>query len=491
MTLRLIVPFLIVVAAAGPAKTETCASDPQRCTPAELCQSATETQGGRLIWRSEAKNPYLDLAKTLGMDCGTVEAISECEADARKCSIQDLCTAAVTASGKRVTWNTARPDHVAMAQSYKLACGTDGTGAPAASASPETAAPPAADAPPAVGVVPDGQLSAEGLALMDLVPADIRRDINLDTLMQSPPCPVEGRLDGCFAEKSSLRGEGGPTQIRSVAIAVFRSNAEWTGFRFEEGAYSAHFFEGVYFPMPQCQQDSAMASWDDWYYCRNGDKFRAIEGDPDNRGEWVTNDVKRADGTISRERVREGRWEYVWKTGEVYVGEFSEGQREGHGTYRWANGNVYEGNFKDGAFNGRGTYRASNGNVYVGNYADGKYEGTGTLSYANGDVYEGDFKDGALNGRGTYRFADGSVYEGELAQGMLEGRGRIVYEDGSIYVGSFAKDQFNGQGNMIYADGSSYVGGFADGEWHGSGRFISATGDVTAGTFVRGEHVGP
>jgi len=53
---------------------------------------------------------------------------------------------------------------------------------------------------------------------------------------------------------------------------------------------------------------------------------------------------------------------------------------------------------QDGKKRGQGTYTWSSegkwaGEIYVGEWADGERNGQGTMTYADGDVYEGEWRD--------------------------------------------------------------------------------------------------
>ena len=58
------------------------------------------------------------------------------------------------------------------------------------------------------------------------------------------------------------------------------------------------------------------------------------------------------------------------------------------------------------------TYTFENGDVYDGDFVDGNMHGHGTLTYPNGDVYVGDFVDGDMHGHGTATYANGDVWFG-------------------------------------------------------------------------------
>ena len=55
---------------------------------------------------------------------------------------------------------------------------------------------------------------------------------------------------------------------------------------------------------------------------------------------------------------------------------------------------------KNDKFNGKGTFKF-NGDIYVGEFKNGNFYGNGIYKYKNGDIYEGEYKDNKRNGKGT------------------------------------------------------------------------------------------
>ncbi|MDA9948797.1 hypothetical protein N9C16_05285 [Paracoccaceae bacterium] len=101
---------------------QTCSDDPASCTPPDLCKQATEKFDDQLYWLADEENPYLKLARKFSLDCGALAAVSECERDAAKCTIVDLCETATTLSGQKKIWNPERPKHSELATSFGMSC---------------------------------------------------------------------------------------------------------------------------------------------------------------------------------------------------------------------------------------------------------------------------------------------------------------------------------------------------------------------------------
>lgn len=55
--------------------------------------------------------------------------------------------------------------------------------------------------------------------------------------------------------------------------------------------------------------------------------------------------------------MRDGNGTDFFANGDVYTGEYKNGNPEGVGMYKWANENTYKGEFKNGMKHGKGRWR--------------------------------------------------------------------------------------------------------------------------------------
>ena len=63
-----------------------------------------------------------------------------------------------------------------------------------------------------------------------------------------------------------------------------------------------------------------------------------------------------------------------WTVGDIYTGEFKDGQSNGQGTKFYTDGSWWTGEWKDGDKNGFGTEYAADGTVLrSGNWVDDEY----------------------------------------------------------------------------------------------------------------------
>jgi hypothetical protein len=65
----------------------------------------------------------------------------------------------------------------------------------------------------------------------------------------------------------------------------------------------------------------------------------------------------------------------------------------GTGTFEFKDGDVYEGEWSNGQLNGKGKLTSHAGGYYEGHFTVGKYNGQGTLVTADGETISGEFKD--------------------------------------------------------------------------------------------------
>ncbi|WP_205015365.1 hypothetical protein [Streptococcus porcinus] len=77
-----------------------------------------------------------------------------------------------------------------------------------------------------------------------------------------------------------------------------------------------------------------------------------------------------------------------------YTGYVLNHRMNGKGQLTYGNGDIYSGEFRDGQFDGLGTYKASSGWSYSGHFKNGQADGKGILKAKNSKVYKGTFKQG-------------------------------------------------------------------------------------------------
>lgn len=116
----------------------------------------------------------------------------------------------------------------------------------------------------------------------------------------------------------------------------------------------------------------------------------------------------------------------------------------GHGIYCDEEGNIYEGDFLNGNFHGYGQLTYSNGDVYIGSFFKNKKEGKGILKkgYNNNndnnnsneivkkEIYDGNFKNDFKSGDGIL-IIDDCKYEGIFENDILI-KGKMYKNDNTI-----------------------------------------------------------
>ena len=158
------------------------------------------------------------------------------------------------------------------------------------------------------------------------------------------------------------------------------------------------------------------------------------------------------------------------------------------GELNWGDGHHYQGGLKAGnQMHGRGIHTAPDGEVYAGDFVDGERHGQGRLEFPNGDIYSGDFRNNAMTGRGRLTWSNGDVYEGDFVDGVREGRGTLERQSGGTYEGGFSGDQRHGIGRYRWRDGTLYKGHFAFGKQHRSGVKTSSSGELSFETWNDGQ----
>lgn len=182
------------------------------------------------------------------------------------------------------------------------------------------------------------------------------------------------------------------------------------------------------------------------------------QGYPTGQGE-----MRRPDGSFYSGSWRQGYYHGYGRSeaaGEIYQGEFFQGDLTGQGTYWYQDGSIAEGKFKSGLLNGRGKFQASDGSISEGVFENGTL-GNGVSISANGEnVWRGSFENGQLIS-GSYE--DNSKKEsGKFKNGLLHGAGeQILYDANGVIAASWSGNFVDGQIQGKY-DGNMYANGKLD-----------------------------
>ena len=90
--------------------------------------------------------------------------------------------------------------------------------------------------------------------------------------------------------------------------------------------------------------------------------------------------------------------------------------------------------------NGLGVGKFSNGDIYKGEWKNGEMEGIGVYNYKKGAVYHGQMKSNKIHGFGTFIYPDRTYYSGEFKDGKRNGLGTFVRNDGVGNVAYYIDD---------------------------------------------------
>lgn len=186
-----------------------------------------------------------------------------------------------------------------------------------------------------------------------------------------------------------------------------------------------------------------------------------------------------------------GTGKHIYKSGDIYEGEFLDGKRHGTGKIVYASGDVYEGEFAQNKRHGTGAVQYTDGRSYTGEWKDGQISGTGKFVYASGATYEGEFLEGLRDGTGTYYYVSGAVYTGQWTKDKINGIGIMQYSDGGWYSGPWTNGEKTGQGKakMVQSSGV-YEGEVLEGKQHGQGTYVWTNGETYEGQWTEGKITG-
>jgi hypothetical protein len=100
--------------------------------------------------------------------------------------------------------------------------------------------------------------------------------------------------------------------------------------------------------------------------------------------------------------------------------------QSGYSTITFVSGEIYEGEFKQGDFAGKGKLTLANGGaIFEGEFKQGNFTGKGKLTQVNGNVIEGEFKSYKVNGVAKLTTKDGQTYDG-------------VWKDNELITGTYS-----------------------------------------------------
>lgn len=79
----------------------------------------------------------------------------------------------------------------------------------------------------------------------------------------------------------------------------------------------------------------------------------------------------------------------------------------------FANSDVYEGMWKLGNMHGKGKFQYKSGNLYIGDYSEGNKTGKGIFTFASsGNKYDGDWINSKMSGEGIMYISNGDIFNG-------------------------------------------------------------------------------
>ena len=119
----LLVPVLVAVMGTSISAAD-CSTDPNSCTPKQLCEISTKNVGDVKVWAdSNDLRSHVEVAKELGINCGNVK--DECDVSPEKCKLNQICERATAVENGKLNWNFDNLDHVVLAKEYGLKCLND------------------------------------------------------------------------------------------------------------------------------------------------------------------------------------------------------------------------------------------------------------------------------------------------------------------------------------------------------------------------------
>jgi L1 cell adhesion molecule like protein len=163
---------------------------------------------------------------------------------------------------------------------------------------------------------------------------------------------------------------------------------------------------------------------------------------------------KEAFETLSKNLLSDlsiSNYEYKYKNGSVYNGNWLGGFRHGKGKMIWIDGTFYEGDWFYGHAEGDGCLYFNNGSYLKGDFRYNKLNGKGECFQSDLNYkYEGEFMNNEQNGEGIENWNDDfSEYVGLFSNGQKELFGKYFWNDGSYYIGEWNNNKINGYVSIL------------------------------------------
>ena len=198
----------------------------------------------------------------------------------------------------------------------------------------------------------------------------------------------------------------------------------------------------------------------------------------------------------STSSVLNGYFEREDEEGNLYKGNFVNGEYDGYGVMEYITGTIYEGTWSEGKWEGSCKITWDSGCVYIGEAHDGAMHGIGYMIWPMGDYYYGDWRNGSPNGAGTkYYMVDSTaedvqhqynIYTGDMKNNLKVGKGVMRYSFGAMYDGDWENDVRQGYGTVYWEPGTEFLkfeGEFKNDWIDGQGTMYYSDGRIVKGTF--------
>ncbi|CAD8115348.1 unnamed protein product [Paramecium sonneborni] len=218
-------------------------------------------------------------------------------------------------------------------------------------------------------------------------------------------------------------------------------------------------------------------------------------------GEWFERKRHGFGYQINDDYIYEGYWHndkyhgngrIIYENGNVYIGQFQEGQYDGEGFLKNTDQNniIYEGQWSKGIKNGFGREQMCDGQIYIGQFKQNERHGPGKLfNLRDQYIFEGEWMKGNIYDKGIVAWQDGRRFEGDWKNNMMNGQGIFYWPGGKKYVGNYLNNMRDGYGEYYYKDGKIYKGMWKDGLMNGYGVIIYPNNSHEMGIWNQGKKI--
>jgi len=500
-----------------PSLVGKCSTDPKECTPKKICEFATDQDGSNIVWSDASnKRKHVRFAQSLGMTCGVITAVDQCDLDPNECKISQLCEKATTDKNGWMAWNGAAQAYVDVAKEYGLNCSVKALEKKTCSSdarlcTDQNLCAIAASSSKKWSTKSHDKFYVDEAKKRGLTCGTVAKKATALAVLEKVTCSSDAKVctdqnlcaiaassskkwsiknhDKFYVDEAKKRGlTCGTMPEKATALVELKTvtQEEKPSDAFEDAMIAP---ERSIRPRSRPGHRSAAKTTpeiDPVSAALNGaltiSDPMPVVGAPESMNDFSDLDPLNCPGNYSPDIWSNCMGQRIFSNGSQYVGQFVGGLRHGQGSHTYSNGAEYVGNWANDKRHGQGIFEMKTALMDI--VQDGLWEN---------DVFQGENKmeTPARNELGQI-LCVGSPHEMSQLPDVSKnwnaclGEIRWEYSGGGSYVGEFENGAWHGQGTFKQGPNEEYVGEWQNNQPHGQGTYTYADGTINTGQWKNG-----